>query len=100
VRNLKQAIRQAQAVKHLENAWMNGVAAELAVKVVVRFEQRHVHLLAREQVGKRQPGRPPADDAARRFLRVENLVWLNLVRVGFGRWTLSVEHLGLTGGVR
>ena len=43
---------------------MHGVAAEIAIKVFVRFEQHHVHALPGQEQRQNGPGRPAADDTA------------------------------------
>jgi len=43
---------------------MNGVAAELAVEVLVRFQQQYVHPLSGEQQPQHDAGRSAASDAA------------------------------------
>jgi hypothetical protein len=66
VRQLVQAVGEANLVEYFQRRWMNRVAAEIAVEVGVRLEQADPDTGAREQQGQHHPARSAADDAARR----------------------------------
>ena len=64
VRQRQQLIQQAQMVHHLQRGGMNGVAAKIAQKVGVFFNDDHLQARARQQVAGHQARRAAADDAA------------------------------------
>jgi len=74
VAQFEQPIRQTDLVQEFERRGMHGIAAEIAVEILVRFEQRHRHALARQQQREHRAARPGAHHATRSLLDIQNRV--------------------------
>ena len=68
VGNFVELVSQSDLVEDFHHRGMNGVAAELAVEILVHFEQRHRDAAAREEQRQHGAARPSAHDAARGLL--------------------------------
>jgi len=68
---LKEFLEQIELIHQLERGWMNRVAAEIAQKIGVFFQDNHLHARAREKEAKHHSGRAAANDDATclQFLR-------------------------------
>src|SRR5690606_25118416 len=69
VREREDALGEADLVQQIERSGVERVAAEAAVEVGVFFEDGDRHAAPGEQEGEHHPGRPAADDHARRLAR-------------------------------
>src|SRR5216683_4873273 len=58
--NLQQRVQQAKLLHHAQRSAMNGVAAEVAVEVLVLFEHDHIDPLARKEETENDAGRSSA----------------------------------------
>jgi len=68
VRQLVQPLREADLRQNLERRRMDRVAAEVALEIAMRLEQRHGHAGAREQQRQHDAARSGADDTASRVM--------------------------------
>ena len=64
VRQPQQLVGQAEVIEQLKRRWVQRVAAERAVEVLVRLEHGDADALPRQQQRQHGPGRPGPDDAA------------------------------------
>ena len=64
VRQLEQVARQPDPIEDFEGGGVDGVAAEVAVEVVVVFQQRDIDALAGQEQRQEHAAGPAADDAA------------------------------------
>jgi hypothetical protein len=91
---LMEAIGEADLIEDFEYGRVEGVATELPVEVLMRFEQRNRNPLANEEQRQDHSAWPASDDAARGFLHVKNIFNNGLAgcvrsaRVGRSAWVL------------
>ena len=64
MRELEEAVEQAELVEELEGGGMDGVAAEVAEEVGVLFEHGDGDAGAGEEIAEHDAGRASANDAA------------------------------------
>ena len=64
MRPLQEIVEEAQLVHQLECRGMNRIAAKIAQKIRVLFEDQHIHARARQQKSKHHSSRSAAGDAA------------------------------------
>jgi hypothetical protein len=64
VRTLKELFEQAQLMHKLESRGVNRVAAKIAKKIGVFFEDQNIHASAGQKIRKHHAGRAGTDDAA------------------------------------
>ena len=74
--NLQERVEQAKLLHYAERSAMNGVAAEVAVEVLVLFEHDDIDALAREEESENDAGRSSPYNADR---GVKSLIHRNLV---------------------
>ena len=74
--NLQKRVKQIKLTHDAEGSAMNGVAAEVAVKVLVLFEHDDIDSLAREEESEHDTGRSSSDNTYRGVK-------------SFGHWLLS-----------
>ena len=74
--NLQKRVKQIKLPHDAEGSAMNGVAAEVAVKVLVLFEHDDIDSLAREEESEHDTGRSSSDNTYRGVK-------------SFGHWQLS-----------
>ena len=67
VRQRMQRFGKTDLVEHVERRCVHRVTAEIAVEILVHFQQRHVDTAARQQQGSHHPGRTAADENALRL---------------------------------
>jgi hypothetical protein len=60
--NLQQRVEQVKLLYHAERSAMNGVAAEVAVEVLMLFEHDDIDALARQEQSENDAGRSSADN--------------------------------------
>jgi hypothetical protein len=70
VAELQNAIHKAKLVQYLKDRRMNGVTPEVAIKVLVFFQQGGVDTGAGKHIGEQDAGRTAADYAAARDARI------------------------------
>ena len=73
VRRLQQAVGQTELIENFQGRGVNGVAAEVAVEVVVGFQQGDGDAPARQQQRQHHAGRAAAHDAAGGALNVPHV---------------------------
>ena len=64
---LEELPEQAKFAEHFERGGVHGVAAKVAVEVLVLFEHRDFNTLARQQIREHHARGPAADDTATCF---------------------------------
>jgi hypothetical protein len=79
----KQAVCQADLVEDFQGAGVNGVAAERAVEILVRFQERHRNAAPGQEQGEHHTRRASADDATRRLVHGVGFVGMGLGGRGF-----------------
>ena len=67
MRLFQEFIEQPKLVHQLQRGGMNGVAAEIAIEISMRFQDSHIHAGACEQVTGHHTRRPAAYDYATRL---------------------------------
>jgi hypothetical protein len=67
VRQLEEAVDQAEFIHDLQGGGMHGVAAKIAEEIGVLFQHHDIDPGAAEQISEHHAGRPAADDAAANF---------------------------------
>jgi hypothetical protein len=60
--NFEQRVEQVKLPHHAQRSAMNGVAAEIAVEVLVLFEHDYLSALARQQESENDAGRSSANN--------------------------------------
>jgi hypothetical protein len=73
MRQLQEAVDQAEFVHHLKRRGMHGVAAKIPEEIRVLFQHDRLDTGAAEQIAQHHAGRPAADDAAPGFYRARRL---------------------------
>ncbi len=56
MRNLQECVEQTKLLHHAKRSAMNGIAAEVAVEVLVLFEHDHIDTLACKEQTENDPG--------------------------------------------
>jgi hypothetical protein len=69
---------QTDLVENLESGWMNRIAAEFAVEILVHFEERYGDPAPRKKQSKRCASWASANNAARSLLNIEDFALMGL----------------------
>ena len=74
MRQLEEAINEAELIHHLERRGMHGVAAKITEEIGVLLQHHDIDAGTSEQIAKHHAGRSAADDAAADFSDVRRLI--------------------------